>query len=116
MLKKVMSSILAVAMLASMGSTVFASESPVVQNQDTSINSKVSPKWYRSYINQNYVRFRTGPGAEYTALGQLQYNDTVDPTFEYATDSTGIEWTEVYSERHQKTGWVASQYISNEGM
>lgn len=116
MFKKIMGSLLAVAMLASMGTTVFASEVTAVQNQGASAITSVSPKWYRSYINQNYVRIRTGPGSQYTAIGQLQYNDTVEPTGSYDTDSSGMSWTEVFSERHQKYGWVASQYISNEGM
>ena len=100
-------------MLASMGTSVFAAEATTTQTKDVSAISSVSPKWHASFLTQNLI-LRSGAGNNYSSLGQQYKNDYVSPTFNTAYDSNGMQWSEVYSDRYRRNGWVLSKYITYE--
>ncbi|MCE5170686.1 SH3 domain-containing protein [Paenibacillus profundus] len=120
MFKKVASFSLAIACMAVLAQGAYAAESnpPAnVNNQQHAVTADgglvLLSATYE--IKENGVRLRSKPSLSGTVLGLLNKGDMVNGGRQDPVYADGYAWINVYSYKHNASGWVAIDYLTEVG-
>ncbi len=108
--KNLVAMCLAAVMVLSIGSVSVFAETEFTDNSFKAINEvdfNISPRIAQYvWVDTDTLNFRSGPGTQYSVLGQVYRNQRLWITYaEY--DSNGVDWYKC----NDIGGWVCSLYV-----